>query len=197
MTIVTADGSHITTNEFTNSDLFWALRGGGGGTFGVLTSVTYKSHPATPFVGAFFTVNRTSTNYTDSTAIQTILTELLQISADLVDQGYGGYGEVDPNALYFFFLSPNVTWAQANETYQPFFEKALSLAEAGGLTIANYTYTFPSFAALYSTILPETGQAGSPTELTSWLIPKDTVTAESGAVEVAEKLLQISTGVAY
>ena len=50
--IVTADGNHVTTNQYRNSDLFWALRGGGGGTWGVVTSVTYKTHPPTPFFSA-------------------------------------------------------------------------------------------------------------------------------------------------
>ncbi|RPA97303.1 FAD-binding domain-containing protein [Choiromyces venosus 120613-1] len=44
-TIVTADSKHITANECQNSDLFWALRGGGGGTFGVVTSVTIRTFP--------------------------------------------------------------------------------------------------------------------------------------------------------
>ena len=34
-TIVTADGTHRTTNRCSNSDLYWALRGGGGSTWGV------------------------------------------------------------------------------------------------------------------------------------------------------------------
>ncbi|KAI0269395.1 hypothetical protein BC834DRAFT_626099 [Gloeopeniophorella convolvens] len=45
-TIVTPDGVHQTINECTNPDLFWAVRGGGGGTWGVLTSITYKAHPS-------------------------------------------------------------------------------------------------------------------------------------------------------
>ena len=45
MTIVTADGNHVISNAYLNSDLFWALRGGGGGTWGVVTSVTYKLTP--------------------------------------------------------------------------------------------------------------------------------------------------------
>jgi FAD/FMN-containing dehydrogenase len=44
--IVTADGQIRTANAGTNSDLFWACRGGGGGNFGVVTSFTFTTHPA-------------------------------------------------------------------------------------------------------------------------------------------------------
>jgi len=43
---VTADGSVFTADACTNSDLFFALRGGGGGTYGVVTGVRYKTHKA-------------------------------------------------------------------------------------------------------------------------------------------------------
>lgn len=42
--IVIADGTLVTTNACTNKDLFWALRGGGGGSWGVITRVVYKAH---------------------------------------------------------------------------------------------------------------------------------------------------------
>jgi FAD/FMN-containing dehydrogenase len=42
---ITADGRFVTASSTTNADLFWALRGGGGSTFGVITSVIVKAHP--------------------------------------------------------------------------------------------------------------------------------------------------------
>ena len=40
MDIVLANGTALTTNSNSNSDLFWALRGGGGASFGVVTHFT-------------------------------------------------------------------------------------------------------------------------------------------------------------
>jgi FAD/FMN-containing dehydrogenases len=40
--IVTPSGEVLRVNECQNEDLFWAVRGGGGGTFGIIISVTVK-----------------------------------------------------------------------------------------------------------------------------------------------------------
>ncbi len=42
--IVTADGDFFTASQNENEDLFWALRGGGG-NFGVVTSLEFQLHP--------------------------------------------------------------------------------------------------------------------------------------------------------
>lgn len=40
-----ARGSVTKVNECTRPELFWALRGGGAGTYAVVTSVTVKTYP--------------------------------------------------------------------------------------------------------------------------------------------------------
>src|SRR3954451_11508175 len=47
--VVTADGRFLRCNESENSDLFWALKGGGG-NFGVVTQFAYRLHPVGPMI---------------------------------------------------------------------------------------------------------------------------------------------------
>jgi FAD/FMN-containing dehydrogenase len=48
--LVTAEGDVLHVDDACHSDLFWALRGGGG-NFGVATSFTYRLHPVRTIVG--------------------------------------------------------------------------------------------------------------------------------------------------
>lgn len=44
--LITAAGDSVTASATTNPDLFWALQGGGGGAFGVVTSMVIRVHKA-------------------------------------------------------------------------------------------------------------------------------------------------------
>ncbi len=48
--MVLADGSFVTVSKDENSDLFWAIRGGGG-NFGIVTSFKFQAHPVKTVFG--------------------------------------------------------------------------------------------------------------------------------------------------
>ena len=50
--IVTAEGRVLTADDSNHEDLYWALRGGGG-NFGVVTSLKFQAHPVHTVLGGF------------------------------------------------------------------------------------------------------------------------------------------------
>ncbi|KAJ0267575.1 hypothetical protein Brms1b_013703 [Colletotrichum noveboracense] len=56
MEIVSPKGEIMTINEAQNTDLFWAMRGGGPGTFGVITSITFSTHPSPAITHTFWAI---------------------------------------------------------------------------------------------------------------------------------------------
>jgi FAD/FMN-containing dehydrogenase len=46
--VLPADGSIVVADQVTNRDLWWALRGGTGGNFGIVLGVTYKLYELFP-----------------------------------------------------------------------------------------------------------------------------------------------------
>ena len=180
-TVVTADGSHVIANAYNNQDLFWALRGGGGGTWGVVTSVSYKTHPSTPFSGAVLNIN--STNPYSS---QKLLAEIIRLTPSLVEQGYGGYANASSSWFQFFVVSPNVTMEQNNANFLPLFEFAHSQP---GLSVENVTISFPDFSGFYEPLFANSdGEVGAPNEISSWLLPKDVVQTDKPEDLAAELL---------
>ncbi|MGA9851667.1 MAG: FAD-binding oxidoreductase [Gammaproteobacteria bacterium] len=49
--VITADGKIRIVNACNDPDLFWALKGGGGGSFGVITRLTLRAHKLPNFFG--------------------------------------------------------------------------------------------------------------------------------------------------
>ncbi|EIN04712.1 hypothetical protein PUNSTDRAFT_138358 [Punctularia strigosozonata HHB-11173 SS5] len=52
--LVTADGTLIHDSPYVHQDLFWALRGGGCPSFGMVTSTKYKLHPEQAINASYF-----------------------------------------------------------------------------------------------------------------------------------------------
>ncbi|KAI0073141.1 FAD-binding domain-containing protein [Panus rudis PR-1116 ss-1] len=200
MTAVLANGTHVTANAHQNADLFWALRGGGGGTFGVVTSVTYQTRPTTPVIAALFkcTVNGSSSG--TPPILTSFVAELLRAAPALTDAGWGGYTIAEPtdsvnSSITFLGIAPNVSWEKANETMIPFFDRAASVAansstENGVLTITDAS-TFPmdSFQAWFAQFIGSGSDQVANIILGSRLLPKDVL--EQNADEVAATLVQL------
>ncbi|KAI1326774.1 FAD binding domain protein [Xylariaceae sp. FL0255] len=58
--VITSDYRHIIATPTNNTDLYWALSGGGGGTYGVVVSMTARLHPDGPIGGGYLSFDNTT-----------------------------------------------------------------------------------------------------------------------------------------
>ena len=95
--VVTADGKVRIVNRANDPDLFWALKGGGGGTFGIVTRFTLATHdlPAN-FGSASWTVRATSDE-----AYRRLLQRFLEVyAANLFNEHWGEQVHARPGNIF-------------------------------------------------------------------------------------------------
>ncbi|CAK1358877.1 unnamed protein product, partial [Cercospora beticola] len=88
-TVVTTTGEILTTNLVQNHDLFWAIRGGGGGQYGIVTEFVIKHHPE-PEAVAFGTLSIVPQGESAANASWDAVALHLSLLPDLMDAGIAG-----------------------------------------------------------------------------------------------------------
>jgi len=171
----------LTVNNYQNSDLFWALRGGGGGTYGIVTSVTYRTYPTVPAQLYLFEANATN-----PAAMVELVGGLLQAQTQFTDDGWGGFGSMNNKSLNFFYMSPNMTSETANATTQPWMDYALSL-EPLGISSSASIIPVPSWFDFFEEVFATVILTGANVMITSRLLSRDSVATEY--VALAELLV--------
>lgn len=113
--IVTPKGQILIINECQHSDLFWAIRGGGGGTFGVILSLTIKTYP-TPSLSVA-NIQMRARDSMSSISWWTIVAELHKDMIKLQDLGVMGYYTASgpPYNFQYTMFQPNTTDVSAIE----------------------------------------------------------------------------------
>ncbi|KAJ7617895.1 FAD-binding domain-containing protein [Roridomyces roridus] len=84
--VVTPRGDHLIANECQNTDIFWAMRGGGGGTFGVTLSMTTLTFPATKVNAVFANVDNSVPGQ-----LLAFFEFMVNNAISLAEQGWGYY----------------------------------------------------------------------------------------------------------
>ena len=184
--IVLADRSLITTNSFQYPDLFWALRGGGGGTYGVVTSTTYQTHPTFPL-----TLARINANFTSPAIAQNVSTEFIKLHPTISEAGWGGFITLSNSSFSAILSASNISWVDTNTTFLPFVQ---NVAEATGGLVQATTTPFGSFFELYQALFANIdGGVGFPNEVASRLLPRSL--AETDPSKAAKIMLSLNEGV--
>jgi FAD/FMN-containing dehydrogenase len=118
--VVTADGVVRIANPVRNRELFWALKGGGGGTFGVVTRLTLRTHALPASVGVVLaTITATS-----DAAYATLADQVLWFYHQrLLNRHWGEvlrFGRGRQLGVNMVFQG--LTQAQAERTWAPLFD---------------------------------------------------------------------------
>ncbi len=115
--VVTADGRLLVANRCQNQDLFWALRGGGGGTFGIVTRVTLRTHPLPNFFGAV----DGSIVATDDAAFKELLERFVAFYREsLSNEHWGEQVRIrHNNSLQLSMVFEGMTAKEAERVWQP------------------------------------------------------------------------------
>ena len=118
--IITADGVVRVANACTNPDLFWALKGGGGGTFGVVTRLTLRTHELPPVFGA---VNAQITASSDA-AYRALIEQLLSFyRTSLLNPHWGEQIRFQPRRrVSISMVFQGLDQAGAEAAWKPFFD---------------------------------------------------------------------------
>jgi FAD/FMN-containing dehydrogenase len=118
--VVTADGQVRIANKCTNPDLFWGIKGGGGGSLGVVTRVTVRTHDLPEFFGAVFaTINAMSER-----AFHRLIGKVIEFYAEaLFNPHWGEQIAFRPgHVLEIAMVFQGVDRQQAEAIWRPFFD---------------------------------------------------------------------------
>jgi FAD/FMN-containing dehydrogenase len=168
--VVTADGQFVTASSTENTDLFWALRGGGGGTWGVVTSMTVRGFPSTEATVAVFTFS--TSNTTSSDTFWAGVKGYWDNIPTFADAGVYCYFFVFPFAettFYATFFAPNRTIAGVEALASPFLDSLAAL----DIPITPSINTYPSIYLGWKANFPQEAVGTDNVAIGSRLFPRD------------------------
>eukprot|EP01006_Ploeotia_vitrea_P009655 TRINITY_DN2345_c0_g1_i1.p1 TRINITY_DN2345_c0_g1~~TRINITY_DN2345_c0_g1_i1.p1 ORF type:complete len:514 (+),score=61.64 TRINITY_DN2345_c0_g1_i1:77-1618(+) len=173
--VVLANGTVASADACQNTDLFWALRGGGGGTFAIVTAAYYRLHPREAVVR--FTASwGAATDAATQSAKRKLMEFWLGVSPDL-DNRWGGYWS--GHHLYLIFQGSR---SDAESTFINSFT-SWSTDTLTGDERASLTTETTDHASYFATIRNPSSTVGvhvdttgaSPVDIAARLVPRSWV----------------------
>jgi hypothetical protein len=122
--LVTASGSIITANECQNQDYFWAMRGGGGSTYGVVLKYTLRTIPNIPAAQYYTWMN----GWDEITYFHRQWPKVAMAGGAGYFGGWPAAGEGVLGTMFVKITLPNATWTELRAIMKPIME---GLADVG------------------------------------------------------------------
>ncbi|RYP38693.1 hypothetical protein DL768_010764 [Monosporascus sp. mg162] len=159
-TIVTPDGQLRVANRCTNPDLFWALRGGGGGSFGVVLDSTHLVEPEGPLTAAILIFQGTADEQRRFVGI------MAENMPDWALEGWGGPSGTSYTAL----VNPYINVSQAETMLAPAIGHVRSLN--GSVSLETYDSFFDFYAEVMNGTMAVPEAINSAVVTTNRIIPE-------------------------
>lgn len=105
MEIVTADVEIRNIYESSEPNLFWAGRGGGGGTWRVVTEAVYRTRPRTALYQVLIFADVTVSEQ----GFNELVRQYTRFSPQIADHGTGGAGTLSSSTFSMSLLIPNTS----------------------------------------------------------------------------------------
>ncbi|TFA98522.1 putative FAD-linked oxidoreductase [Trichoderma ghanense] len=186
--VVLPNGTFVTANRCQNQDLFFALRGGGGGTFGVVTETTAALHKDQEITYVFLQMSIPEVPRT--------IDEIFVTNAEKwADEGWGGLyavsGNVTNSTARFLGFNTKLSVEEARASLKPVTDYLESFPSSKGTLIRQFK-TLPSqWAAqndpvLLSFLLPE---AGVSLTRSSRLVPRSNFQGDEARKQLVDFLM--------
>lgn len=186
--VVLASGEVRIINECNDPDLFWSMRGGGGGTYAVLTKFRVQVYPSLPIHTYNFVAEFAGSNATKQQALRTLVTahanHQLNWSAELIT----GQGEYAPTGASFDFLLPYNDDGSKLKAATASFASFVNSVAGVSVIQNNYTSyaTYVDYLSYSTADARSTEPAGIFSLLSSRLIPRHLFTTSQSLEEMVE-----------
>ena len=174
--VIDGRGNLIVANREKNADLYWALSGGGGSTYGVVYSLTWKVYPESFTTGANLTF--TAANISQDTFFEAVKTYHATLPS-LVDEGASSVGVVSNSSLFIALTGFGIRASQMTALLKPLTDKLTRL----GITYANYIGEFPNFYTQRTTMARNCQVAVA--QYGGWLVPRSLILRDNDALTAA------------
>lgn len=191
--VVDGTGTLLTASPEHNTDLYWALSGGGGGTYGIVSSVVVKLHPEMPMTGVQLQFGLADGS--DSEGFRRAVAKYHELIPVITAAPYHGMGIAQLTNTSFNLTPltlPNVSAAAARELLVPLVRE---LDGQDGEVVMDYSLNITEHSGWLDywrrLIEPNPTQLVQNAQYGGWMVPRSVLDADDGGA-LQEAVWQIT-----
>lgn len=186
--VVTADGQVRVINECNDPDLFWAMRGGGGGNYAVLTKYKFQTYPGLPVSMHVFRANISmiSESLSNNSKIRALLSAHVKNQINWSANNISGRHYYASNFVEFYTILPYADdGSKLKELTTDFVNEISSIPNLNPTENAYYHYdNYSAYNAQAQPVAARVTPNGYAAAVSSRLIPRWLFTPENATTLV-------------